>query len=78
MTQTAWIAADGELLRERGLLGMRLEKATREEALKDIGIAASEDLAELAAVVPNRGLADHVGLDHLRVKSAVFRAKVCS
>jgi hypothetical protein len=68
MTQTAWIAADGELLRERGLLGMRLEKATREEALKDIDVEASEDLVELAAVVPSRRLADPAGLDHLRVK----------
>jgi hypothetical protein len=68
MSQTAWIADDGELLRERGLLGMRLEKATREEALQDIGTAAGEDLAELASVAPGRELADPAGLEHLRVR----------
>jgi hypothetical protein len=48
------IAADGELLRERGLLGMRLEKTAREEAIKGIGTAAGEDLAELASVASRR------------------------
>ncbi len=68
MTQTAWIADDGELLKERGLLGMRLEKTTREEAFKGIDPAAGEDLAELASVAPSRALPDPAGLEHLRVR----------
>ena len=54
MTQTAWIADNGDLLQERGLLGMRLEKTSRAEALERFGAAASEDLAELASVTSNR------------------------
>ena len=67
MTQTAWIAANGELLRERGLLGMRLEKTTPEEALSDLG-AATADLTEAAAVTPSRPVLDPQDLDVLRVR----------
>jgi hypothetical protein len=68
MTQTAWISASGEPLRERGLLGMRLEKTSRGEALKDLGAAASQDLTELASVASNCELQDPVGLETLRVR----------
>jgi len=68
MTQTAWISDDGEVLRERGLLGLRLEKATAEEALRDLGAAAIEDLAEAAAVTPDRPLSEPQHLDRLRVR----------
>jgi hypothetical protein len=68
MTQTAWISASGEPLRERGLLGMRLEKTSREEALKDLGTAAGQDLTELASAASNRDLPDPAGLETLRVR----------
>lgn len=75
MTQTAWIADTGELLRERGLLGMRLEKSSREEALEDLGAAASEDLTDLASVASNRELADPAALAVLRVRVGGIRAE---
>jgi hypothetical protein len=68
MTQTAWIAESGEVLRERGLLGMRLEKSTREEALRDLGAVAGEDLGEAAAVAPDREIADAAGRSRLQVR----------
>jgi hypothetical protein len=68
MTQTAWISDGGELLRERGLLGMRLEKASREDALSDPGPQAAQDLAEAAAVIPDRGIMDPQRMDFLRVR----------
>jgi Transglutaminase-like superfamily len=68
MTQTAWISDSGELLRERGLLGMRLEKTTREEALSDLGLPAAQDLAEAAAVIPDRRIFDPQRMDVLRVR----------
>jgi hypothetical protein len=68
MTQTAWISDDGEVLRERGLLGMRLEKTTAEEALRDLGPAAIQDLAEAAAVTPDRPLAEPERLELLQVR----------
>jgi hypothetical protein len=68
MTQTAWISESGELLRERGLLGMRLEKTTPEQALSDLGAAASQDLAEAAAVSPSRPILEPEKLEVLRVR----------
>ena len=54
MIQTAWIGPNGDLLRERGLLGMRLEKSSREQALTPLGREAGPDLAEAAAITPDR------------------------
>jgi len=68
MTQTAWISESGELLRERGLLGMRLEKTSREEALDGLGSAASLDLTELASVASQRALPDPGALETLQVR----------
>jgi len=68
MTQTAWISENGELLRERGLLGMRLEKSSREEALTDFDAAAGQDLTDLASVASNREFADPGALEILRVR----------
>jgi hypothetical protein len=73
MTQTAWIGASGELLRERGLLGMRLEKTTPAEALSDSGATATADLAEAAAVTPTRPIPDPQTLDILRVRIGGIR-----
>jgi hypothetical protein len=73
MTQTAWIGADGELLRERGMLGMRLEKAAPEEALSDGDATATADLTEAAAVTPSRTIPDPLQHDALRLKIAGIR-----
>ena len=52
-SQTAWIDDSGDVLQEEGLLGIRLVKTTRQEALKGIGMEASTDLTELASVASN-------------------------
>ncbi len=68
MIQTAWIDGSGGLLRERGLLGMRLEKATREQALAPLGREAAPDLAEAAAITPDRPIAAPQGATLLRLR----------
>jgi hypothetical protein len=73
MVQTAWISDSGELLRERGLLGMRLEKTTSEDARSNWGAAATDDLAEAAAVKPDRPIVNPHALDVLRVKIGGIR-----
>jgi hypothetical protein len=73
ITQTAWISDSGELLRERGLLGMRLEKTTPEEALRDPEAAASQDLAEAAAVSPHREMAAPQTRESLRLRIGGIR-----
>jgi len=50
MTQEAWISEEGEVLKEEGLLGMRLEKTDRYKAVSGIASRPDRDLAHLAAV----------------------------
>ena len=52
-SQSAWIDESGEVLQETGLLGIRLVKTTRQDALEGLGIEASTDLTELASVASN-------------------------
>ncbi len=73
MIQTAWIDRSGELLRERGLLGMRLEKTTRDQALAPLGLEAVPDLTEAAAIIPDRPIPNHreAALLRLRLRGPV-------
>lgn len=48
--QTAWVDAQGAVLREEGILGIVLEKVSRNEALGGIDAAAGTDLTEVAAI----------------------------
>ena len=51
--QYAWIDSKGDVLQEKGLLGMRLEKTSRRLALSDIGSGPIGDLTDLASVASN-------------------------
>jgi hypothetical protein len=55
-SQIAWIDESGDVLQEKGLLGIRLVKTTRQDALEGLGIEASADLTELASVASNVSL----------------------
>jgi len=52
-SQIAWIDESGDVLREKGIFGIRLEKATRQDALGTLGMKASADLTEIASVASN-------------------------
>jgi len=52
-SQTAWIDESGDVLREKGLFGIRLEKTTRQDALEGLGMQASTDLTAMASVASN-------------------------
>ena len=66
-TQFAWIGEGGDILREKGLLGIRLEKTDRAEALADFSNDALGDLTRLASIPANRSLADSESLKTLSV-----------
>ncbi|MFH1079300.1 MAG: transglutaminase domain-containing protein [Pseudomonadota bacterium] len=51
--QFAWLGEEGDVLREQGLLGMTLERVTKEEALDGLTILASADLTEVASIPAN-------------------------
>ena len=52
-SQIAWIDESGDVLQEKGILGIRLEKTTRQDALEGLGMEASADLTEIASVASN-------------------------
>jgi len=64
-SQVAWIDASGDVLQEKGILGIRLEKATRQDALAGRGRMASTDLTKMASIPSNVILEDPARLDRL-------------
>ena len=66
--QLAWIDADGNILREQGILGIILEKTSRQEAIAGLPIQASQDLTEIASIPANLNITDPRDLGQLRLK----------
>jgi len=52
-SQLAWIGEGGDILKEKGILGIRLEKTTREDARRDLAASSSADLVQTASVPSN-------------------------
>jgi hypothetical protein len=67
-SQLAWIGDTGEVLKEKGILGIQLEKTTRKDALHDLATAASADLTQTASVASNVRLEDLAHLSTLKVE----------
>ena len=67
-TQKAWIGENGEVLKEEGLLGIRLDKTSRHDALFGLPIKASQDLTEVVSVPSNVIIEHPEDLKHLKVK----------
>ncbi|CAB1065927.1 hypothetical protein D1BOALGB6SA_10726 [Olavius sp. associated proteobacterium Delta 1] len=67
-SQLAWIGDSGEVLKEKGILGIQLEKTTRQDALRGLAAAASADLTQAASLASNVLLEDLDRLATLRVE----------
>jgi len=66
--QLAWVDADGNILREKGILGIILEKTSRQEAINGLPIQSSQDLTEIASIPANLKLTDPKNLRQLRLE----------
>lgn len=66
--QYAWVDKEGDVVREEGILGMALEKTTREDALAGLAASGSADLTDLASVDAQVRIPDPAGLKVLKVK----------
>ncbi|MCF8079280.1 MAG: transglutaminase-like domain-containing protein [Desulfobacterales bacterium] len=66
--QEAWIGEGGEILRQKGFLGIMLEKTDRESALFGLPVEASEDMTEAVSISSNVDLSRARELDRLRVE----------
>lgn len=67
-SQEVWISEHGEVLKEEGLFGMVMERATRDQALLALPGTASVDLADQSSIKTNRRLSDPIGLSMLRLR----------
>ena len=68
VSQLAWIGKDGDVIKEKGLLGISLVKTDRKDALDGLAIQSSQDLTAFASVASNIGIKDAESLSVLRVK----------
>jgi hypothetical protein len=66
--QFAWVGVDGDVLKEKGILGITLERVAKHEALSDLALSASADLTEMASVPSNVVIDDPSALTFLRVR----------
>ena len=73
-SQFAWIGKDGIILREEGLLGIHLDRTSKEEAFRNIS-AGGEDLTEATSIVSNKILSHPEQLKELKVKVSGIREK---
>lgn len=67
-TQLAWVDQNGDLLKEKGLLGIRQERTTRKDALYGLALASSQDLTQTASVSSNVTLENPDRLKHLTIE----------
>jgi hypothetical protein len=68
VTQLAWIGKEGDILKEKGVLGISLLKTDRKDALAGFAIESSQDLTKIASVASNTKLENVEALDVLKVK----------
>ena len=74
-TQLAWIGENGEVIREKGLLGFSLEKTTRKDALLGLLAESSQDLTEIASVKSNVIIDNPLKLERIEVEISGINTK---
>ena len=75
VTQLAWIGENGEVIREKGLLGLSLEKTTRKDALFGLLAESSQDLAEIASIKSNIIFDNPLKLERIKVEISGINIK---
>ncbi|MGD2100160.1 MAG: transglutaminase-like domain-containing protein [Desulfobacterales bacterium] len=68
VSQLAWIGKEGDIIKEKGLLGISLIRTDRKDALDGLSIRSSQDLTTFSSVVSNIQLEDVAALTVLRVR----------
>jgi hypothetical protein len=74
-TQLAWIGEHGEVIREKGPLGLSLEKTTRKNVLFGHLAESSQDLAEIASIRSNVILDNPLKLERIKVEISRINTK---
>lgn len=64
----AWLDRQGNVLKETGILGLSMEKTTRESALAEIDRGASVDFTQIASIPSNAPIDNAETLRELKIK----------
>lgn len=75
-TQFAWVSPEGETLREKGLLDITLEKATREEAKAGLNRWEGADLTELSSIIADKIIPNPEELSELKLRLENLREEI--
>jgi hypothetical protein len=67
-SQLVWIGEDGDILKQKGLLGISLVKTSRKDALDGLALESSQDLTLVASVPSNVTLNNVDQLETLKVE----------
>lgn len=67
LRQTAWMTEDGDVVKEEGLMGIRMVKADKKSALADMGSTGLPDLTESISVAANINIKDQNSLPMLKM-----------
>ena len=74
-TQLAWIGENGEVIREKGLLGLSLEKTSSKDAVFGLLAESSQDLAEIASIKSNVIFDNPLKLERIKVEISGINTK---
>ncbi len=66
--QTAWIDGNGDIIRQKGLLGLTLEKTTAARATADLPAGLTQDITRLASVSGNGVIIDPRNTRYLKIE----------
>lgn len=67
-TQYAWVDGQGDILKEEGMLGIALEKTTREDAIYGLPIQSSQDFTKAASIPSNIDIRNPAALNRLEAE----------
>lgn len=66
----AWLNKEGNILKETGILGLSMEKTSKEKALEGIDRGASMDFTQVASIPSNIEITDAIKLNEIKIKVA--------
>jgi hypothetical protein len=67
-TETAWVDDTGDVIREEGLLGMTLEKTSKQEAYAGLAVKPKEDITKLASVPADQLIKNPGDVQFLKIR----------
>lgn len=69
----AWLAKNGEVLKESGMLGLSMEKVGEKQAREGMATDGAADLTQIASIPSNQKIADPLKLNAIEIKVGGMR-----